>query len=258
MAATPIHPDQSIQSGQPIHPGHSIQPLHPASAGADQEPISVHAAGVDAALRQRFGPRVRRLHARIGAAHHQAEGMVFSKALLAGEVQPLQLAALIRALAPGYAVLEQWGPELASALGATALPWSAMARSAALAHDLQLVAALPATPPSAAAALWVEQLRALAHQAPHRFLAHVYVRYGGDLSGGQHLAAQANAILARHGLPALQFWQFDRDVLALKQALHDGFEQLDLDAGEEEELLEEAVLAFQATQRLLAELGAMA
>jgi hypothetical protein len=38
-------------------------------------------------LRQGLGPRVRRLHARIGAAHHEAEGMVFSRALLAGEVE---------------------------------------------------------------------------------------------------------------------------------------------------------------------------
>ena len=229
-------------------------PVHPGAAGAHQGPISVHAGGPDAALRQRFGPRVRRLHARIGAAHHQAEGMAFSKALLAGAVEPVQLAALLRALAPGYAVLEQWGRELAAGLGAPGLPWDSLARSGALAHDLALVADLPATPPSAAAAVWVEQLRSLAQQAPHRFLAHVYVRYGGDLSGGQQLAAQANAILARQGLPPLQFWQFDRDVLELKQALHDAFEQLELDDGEDEELLEEAVLAFQATQRLLAEL----
>jgi heme oxygenase len=227
------------------------------SAGAGQGPISAHASGADAALRQRFGPRVRRLHARIGAAHHQAEGMVFSKALLAGELEPVQLAALLRALAPGYAVLEQWGPELAAALGAPGLPWGSLGRSAALARDLSLVAGLPQTPPSAAAAVWVEQLRALAQQAPHRFLAHVYVRYGGDLSGGQQLGGQANAILQRHGLPGLHFWVFDRDVLELKQALHDAFEQLDLSDGEDEELLEEAVLAFQATQRLLAELAVL-
>ena len=33
---------------------------------------------------------------------------------------------------------------------------------------------------SAAAAIWLEQLRVLAQQAPHRLMAHVYVRYGGD------------------------------------------------------------------------------
>ena len=69
--------------------------------------ISDHAQPGDAQLRKGFGPRVRRLHARIGKAHHQAEGMAFSRALLEGRAQPIQLAALIRALAPAYALLEQ-------------------------------------------------------------------------------------------------------------------------------------------------------
>jgi heme oxygenase len=217
--------------------------------------ISDHANQADAALRKGFGPRVRKLHARIGRAHHQAEGMVFSKALLDGQATPPQLVALMRALKPAYALLEQQVPELASALGAWASPWSSLARSVALDHDLSILAQLPATPASAAAAIWLEQLRVLAQQAPHRLMAHVYVRYGGDLSGGQQLAQQANAILERHGLPALSFWAFDRPTAELKQALHDAFEQFDLSPQEEEELLEEAESAFHATQRLLAELA---
>ena len=217
--------------------------------------ISDHAGPSDAQLRKGFGPRVRKLHARIGKAHHQAEGMAFSRALLEGQASPLQIAALIRALAPAYALLEQQGPELASALGAHAIPWSALARTTALQHDLAVLAPVATAPASAAAAIWLEQLKVLAAQAPHRWMAHVYVRYGGDLSGGQQLAAQANAILARHALPALSFWTFERDLPALKQQLHDGFEQMDLSAEEAAELLEEAEHAFHTTQRLLAELA---
>jgi heme oxygenase len=217
--------------------------------------ISDHAGPADAQLRKGFGPRVRRLHARIGKAHHQAEGMVFSRALLNGQASPRQLAALMRALAPAYALLEQAGPELASALGARFIPWAALERTTALQHDLAALSTVEATPPSAAGAIWLEQLRLLARQAPHRFMAHVYVRYGGDLSGGQQLGEQANAILGSHELPALNFWAFDQDRSTLKHQLHDGFEAMDLSAEEEEELLEEAVLAFHTTQRLLAELA---
>ncbi len=217
--------------------------------------ISDHAGPADAQLRKGFGPRVRKLHARIGKAHHKAEGMVFSRALLEGQASPLQLAALMRALAPAYALLEQQGPELASALGARSIPWAGLARTTALQHDLAVLSALEATPASAAAAIWLEQLKVLARQAPHRFMAHVYVRYGGDLSGGQQLAEQANAILRRHDLPAVSFWAFEHDLASLKHQLHDGFEEMDLSPEEEEELLEEAELAFHATQRLLAELA---
>jgi heme oxygenase len=218
-------------------------------------PISDHARPADAALRKGFGPRVRRLHGRIGAAHHQAEGMTFSRALLEGRATPRQLAALIRALVPAYELIESAGPALAEELGAGALPWGDLARSSALRHDLAITAAAGPTPESAAAASWLVRLRDLAATAPHRFLAHVYVRYGGDLSGGQQLAEQANAILAAHGLPAVEFWQFQRPVPELKQALHDAFEQLRLSEAEEEEMLQESVEAFLLTQRLLAELG---
>ena len=217
--------------------------------------ISDHAEPADAQLRQGLGPRLRKLHARIGKAHHQAEGMAFSRALLEGQATPLQLAALIRALAPAYAVLEQEAPALAAALGGEVVPWQSLARAAALQQDLTLLSALPATPPSAAAAAWLEQLRLLAQQAPHRLMAHVYVRYGGDLSGGQQLAERAKAILAAQGLPPLAFWAFAAPIASLKQGLHEGFERMDLSPAEEEELLEEAELAFHATQRLLAELA---
>ncbi len=220
--------------------------------------ISDHATNADARLRRGFGPRVRKLHARIGKAHHQAEGMTFSKALLAGEATPLQLAALLRALVPAYRLIEEQAPAAAAQLGAADLPWSSLARSAALAHDVATLQVLPATPASAAAAVWLEQLRALARQAPHRLMAHVYVRYGGDLSGGQQLAQQAGAILERHGLPRPSFWLFERPIAELKAALHDGFEQLQLSDRQEQELLEEAEAAFHATQALLAELGELA
>jgi heme oxygenase len=220
--------------------------------------ISDHARPADGEARRGFGPRVRRLHARIGAAHHRAEGMAFSRALLDGQASPLQLAAMIRALVPAYALIEAEGTRLAAALGAEGFPWADLARSQALREDVAMLAAVPATPASVAARLWLEHLQRLAQQTPHRFLAHVYVRYGGDLSGGQQLAEQAKAILAGHGLPPLRFWQFDPAVAELKQELHDAIERMELSEDEEEELLEEAVVAFQDTQRLLAELGELA
>ena len=224
---------------------------------AELESISDHASAGDAQLRKAFGPRVRKLHARIGRAHHQAEGMVFSRALLNGQATPLQLVALLRALAPAYAAIEKAAPAIAAGLGESSIPWSTLARSAVLQQDVAALSSLPATPASPAARDWLDQLEHLSQHAPHRLLAHVYVRYGGDLSGGQQLAEQANGILTAHNLSAVRFWSFERDIAVLKQSLHNGFEQLQLNAEHENELLEEAEQAFAATQRLLAELGAM-
>ncbi|MFN7901129.1 MAG: heme oxygenase, partial [Synechococcaceae cyanobacterium] len=65
-------------------------------------------------------------------------------------------------------------------------------------------------------------------------------------------------ILARHNLPPLAFWSFATPTDDLKHALHAGFEQLELLEAEEQELLEEAEMAFRLTQRLLAELETLA
>ena len=217
--------------------------------------ISDHADSADAQLRRGFGPRVRKLHARIGKAHHKAEGMAFSRSLLQGEATPIQIAGLMRALLPAYSLLEDEAPTLASALGAESIPWSALARRSALEHDIAVLSSIDRTPLSAAGVIWHEHLKTLVRQAPHRLMAHVYVRYGGDLSGGQQLAEKANAIISREGLSPLSFWSFEQEVPKLKQALHDGFEEMDLSEAEEEELLEEAEVAFGETQRLLAELA---
>ena len=220
--------------------------------------ISDHATAADAAGRRGFGPRVRRLHARIGKAHHQAEGMAFSRALLNGEASSLQLAALIRALQPAYALLEDRAPALATALGGAGIPWQQLSRSACLAEDVDALSGLSATPVSPAATAWLARLQELADRQPHRLMAHVYVRYGGDLSGGQQLAEQANRILAADGLPTLRFWSFSQPIPELKSQLHAGFEALDLSDAQEQELLEESEAAFLLTQRLLAELADLA
>ena len=223
-----------------------------------QAPISKQATSNDTPRHSRLGPRVRRLQSRIGQAHHQAEAMNCCRALLEGQATPRQLAALLRALAPAYALLDELAPAATAGLGATDLPWSDLARTAALEHDLALVATVPATPDSPAAAAWCARLTGLAGQAPHRLLAHAYVRYGGDLSGGQQLAHQANAIMAYMDLPALSFWSFSRPSIDLKEALHGGIERLLLSAKEEEELMDEAQAAFAASQALLVELASLA
>jgi heme oxygenase len=114
--------------------------------------ISDHATAAAARQRRGFGPRIRRLHGRIGKAHHQAEGMTFSRSLLDGAATPLQLAALMRALEPAYALLEDLAPAVAARLGADRIPWPQLQRHAALQHDLASLADLPATPASPAAA----------------------------------------------------------------------------------------------------------
>ncbi len=142
-----------------------------------------------------LGPRLRKLHSRIGKAHHQTEGMVFSKKLLRAEATPLQIAALLRSLAPAYNLLEDLAPYLATSLGSTEMPWESLRRTENLDNDIKSLSVIGQTPRSEALNQWLALIKELAGTAPHRLLAHVYVRYGGDLSGGQQIGEKTEEIL---------------------------------------------------------------
>ena len=207
------------------------------------------------AVQAELGPRVRRLHRRIARAHRRAEGMALSRQMLAGEASPRQIAGLMRALSPAYRLLETLTPSIAKAFNSSAIPWTDLSRAAAFNHDLSTFSCSLQTPPSAASQEWQRQIRLLIAENPHRLLAHVYIRYGGDLSGGQALGRQVNHTLQLAGYRSLIFWEFPRSVSLLKEQFHQGFEQLQLTEQQDMDLLDETENAFHLTQSLLSELA---
>lgn len=224
-----------------------MAPAHPFPSPA----LSIHPAASP-----RLGPRLRRLHRVIGPAHRDAEGLPFARALLEGEASPRQIAALLRALLPIYTALESHGAALPPGLREAGIPWADLARRQALLQDEASLGALLAGDPALEAIdrlvdAILRDLARLASEAPERFLAHVFVRYGGDLSGGQQLAVRVGQVLRNAGLPDAQFWAFPRPIDELKQRFHDGIEQLPLDADAEAAFLDEALAGFRLNQRLL-------
>ena len=148
-------------------------------------------------------------------------------------------------------------------LGHSGIPWADLSRHQTLEQDVAAHADVVAHHPELAeldalVETVVTSLTTLAKESPARFLAHVYVRYGGDLSGGQQLAVQANEILAKAGLPPVNFWNFPRPIAELKQELHNGIEQWPLTDAEEAALLEEAPAGFRLNQKLLRALAELA
>ncbi len=136
---------------------------------------------------------------------------------------------------------------------------SAMARTAALASDLRAFGA------DANAALvpvttdYVDRLRSLHGPQAHRLWAHVYVRYLGDLHGGQILSR-----LVRGLFPTVtdgaRFYDFgtDNNVLALRESLRNDLRLARLDAAQIDEVVAEAVWAFEAHCALFEQLREIA
>ncbi len=189
---------------------------------------------------QQTGALLQRLKADTRALHARAERAGVMAALLSGKVTRHQYVALLANLQAIYGALEA---SLEAQGTLTAMP--ALARSAALAADLRGFEAAPQTMVPATLE-YVERLRAQSSADPHRLWAHVYVRYLGDLHGGQILSRLVQKHFA--DVDGTSFYDFgdDANVHALRTDLRTQLAALSLGVVQADDVVAEAVWAFEA------------
>lgn len=104
-----------------------------------------------------------------------------------------------------------------------------------------------------------KRMAQLAAEAPWRLAAHAYVRYMGDLSGGQALKKLLARALELQDGPGLSFYDFPElaDLKVFKNEYRSAIDNLPLSPKEQDEVVEEAKLAFQMNGAIFAELEAM-
>ncbi|MDG0855129.1 biliverdin-producing heme oxygenase [Roseateles puraquae] len=112
------------------------------------------------------------------------------------------------------------------------------------------------TPLARATHAYVERLTHLAAQAPSLLLAHAYLRYLGDLHGGQVLARliQRQYGLPGHGGTAFYAFGDTAEVEALKHDFRAGLDALPLAPHQADAFVAEACEAFRWHQRMFEEL----
>jgi heme oxygenase (biliverdin-producing, ferredoxin) len=202
-----------------------------------------------------------RLRTETRALHTAAERSTFMGALLRGRMPVSHYVLLLRNLHAIYEVLE---PALSRharhpAIAPVYLP--ALRRSGALAHDLGLLHGAgwaDALPLQSATRRYRERLRELDIDHPERLLSHAYVRYLGDLSGGQILRGIVATMLPAEKVAATAFYEFGdaAQTRALQQAFRAGLAAIAVDEGQRDALVREAQLAFELHHRLFDELVA--
>jgi heme oxygenase (biliverdin-producing, ferredoxin) len=201
------------------------------------------------------------------AAHGQAERGPMMQRLLAGRLPLADYCSLLRQLQALYQALEAGLAQQAGDPQVARLCPAALWRSPALADDLahlQPLAAdgaperLHATAPLAPATLaYVARLQQLAQQAPLLLLAHAYVRYLGDLYGGQMLGRR---LRQQHGLAeeaGTRFYAFGdaARVQALIGQFREALDALALSPDEADALVAEACEAFERHERIFEQLA---
>ncbi len=215
----------------------------------------------------RVGDLPQRLRLETRDLHTLSERSGVMAQLIGGRLALEGYCALLRNLHAIYAALEAALERHPDEPSVVALADQPLHRASALAADLHALcgpgwpAALPLT---AAARAYVRRLQAQADDEPLLLTAHAYVRYLGDLHGGQMLKRLVARSLAAAGdtLPAgaLHFYEFgsEAQVLALRTDFRDGLHRIEVDAAAASRLVAEARWAFGQHVRLFNELAAKA
>jgi heme oxygenase len=158
-----------------------------------------------------------------------------------------------------YAALEAALAHHQADLAIAMLQAGPLRRTAALAADLQSLQGAQwqqAFTLQSAMRDYVHRLQALAATGSRALVAHAYVRYLGDLNGGQALARLVVRRLDLVGAEGTRFYDFGtaEEVAARRTAFRAALGQLPLRAGEDDLIVEEARWAFRQHQRLFEEL----
>jgi heme oxygenase (biliverdin-producing, ferredoxin) len=209
--------------------------------------------------------------------HREAETRGFISRLLAGQVPIAGFTQLTAQYLAIYRELEAAADLMRTNEIAAAFADPALSRVPSLKSDLAHLASRAAAPesdlphlnPKATASepdlnvtilesteRYVRHLREHCRTSPAHFIAHHYVRYLGDLSGGQLIG---RALTERYGLDraATSFYRFDQipDPRIYKIAYRQRLDALDLPEPQLAALASEAQLAFTLNAAVFTELG---
>lgn len=199
------------------------------------------------------------LRAATQADHTAAEESPFAGELLGGRLPLSAYVDLLRQSHPVYEVLEQAAAAHAGTPEVRPFLHPGLRRLPALEADLEFLAGpgwrsrdvLPAT------TRYVERIRAVASDRPAGLVAHHYLRYLGDLSGGQIIR---RTVARTYGLDdrGTRFYVFDAvgKPKPFKDAYRAALDAVPWDDAERRWVVDEVSLGFRLNRDLFAELGA--
>lgn len=202
-------------------------------------------------------PLSARLRETTAEAHDRAENATFMRDLLEGRLDAAAWQQMLGQLKPVYAALEEVGERMRAEHPEVPMFHPGLNRGAAIEHDLAALEEITGestAEPGPEAEAYAERIRSTDGDV-HRYLAHHYTRYLGDLSGGQAM----RVLFQRHyDLPedALTFFAFDEieGPVPFKRAYRAGIDALPSTEEQAQALMAEARESFDANRAMFAAL----
>jgi heme oxygenase len=193
------------------------------------------------------------------ALHEDAESSRYMDDLLAGHLDRARYADLVVQHYFIYEVLEEASLVMASDPIAAPFVREELNRMPVLREDLAALLGegwrdeITATPATRA---YCDRMRAVCYEWPGGFVAHHYVRYMGDLSGGQ---AVRRTVEKKYGVTrdnGAAFYDFDRiaDLGQFKDEYRGLLDNAPWDSDERARIIDEVLLAYRLNTDLLNEL----
>lgn len=184
--------------------------------------------------------------------HAEAEKNPLMRAFFKGNFDTGCYRFLLLNLRPVYQALEQalvMNRDLATI---RPLIFSGLERTQRIDSDLEFYYGRDDRPtPTDASLRYSDHLRSLGSRSPYLLSAHAYVRYMGDISGGQMIAGIVRKTLKLASEQGLAFYNFESfqngedGLIGFKTKYRDALDSLPLSETQKEEVASEACLAFQ-------------
>ncbi|MGO1543084.1 MAG: heme oxygenase (biliverdin-producing) [Gulosibacter sp.] len=199
--------------------------------------------------------RLRKLTA---TSHENAENSPFLTELLGGKLDVNAWYHLLEQYRYIYSALEETAGKMRDNDPCLELLSVELNRFESIERDLEALAKRVTVDPVgmlASTRAYVERILDTANDAP-RYLAHHYVRYLGDLSGGQvmHVWLSRHYDLTDEETAFFRFEEIEKPV-PFKRNYRIGLDNLSLSDAEAGRLIDEAIVSFEANEQIFAELN---
>ena len=193
-------------------------------------------------------PFSRRIREATMDAHRDAERTAFVRELIGGKLTQGQYAALVVQHRAIYAALEEGAEAVRGDAVAAAFLHPGLQRLSAIEADLKTLLktetiAGEVTPATTA---YCDRIRQVAATWPGGYVAHHYVRYLGDLSGGQVILRALGRAYGIDDKSGATFYRFDAvgDHDEFKNTYRDNLDHAAWDAAEQQRIVAEVEAAY--------------